>query len=103
MAKIAILGLGTVGGGVAEVLRHNGASISDRLGEPLKLSKILVRHFRDNPYRSLMTDDFSQIEEDPEIQVVVETIGGMEAAYEYTRRALEAGIHNTVQAPECQV
>lgn len=93
MAKIAILGLGTVGGGVAEVLRHNGASISDRLGEPLKLSKILVRHFRDNPYRSLMTDDFSQIEEDPEIQVVVETIGGMEAAYEYTRRALEAGKH----------
>lgn len=93
MAKIAILGLGTVGGGVAEVLRHNGASISDRLGEPLKLSKILVRHFRDNPYRSLMTDDFSQIEEDPEIQVVVETIGGMETAYEYTRRALEAGKH----------
>ena len=93
MAKIAILGLGTVGGGVAEVLRHNGASISDKLGEPLELSKILVRHFRDNPYRSLMTDDFSQIEEDPEIQVVVETIGGMEAAYEYTRRALEAGKH----------
>ena len=93
MAKIAILGLGTVGGGVAEVLRRNGASISDKLGEPLELSKILVRHFRDNPYRSLMTDDFSQIEEDPEIQVVVETIGGMEAAYEYTRRALEAGKH----------
>ena len=93
MAKIAILGLGTVGGGVAEVLRRNGASISDKLGEPLELSKILVRNFRDNPYRSLMTDDFSQIEEDPEIQVVVETIGGMEAAYEYTRRALEAGKH----------
>lgn len=93
MAKIAILGLGTVGGGAAEVLRRNGASISDKLGEPLELSKILVRNFRDNPYRSLMTDDFSQIEEDPEIQVVVETIGGMEAAYEYTRRALEAGKH----------
>lgn len=93
MAKIAILGLGTVGGGVAEVLRRNGASISDKLGEPLELSKILVRHFRDNPWRSLMTDDFSQIEEDPEIRVVVETIGGMEAAYGYTQRALEAGKH----------
>lgn len=93
MAKIAILGFGTVGGGVAEVLKRNGASIGDRLGEPLELGRILVRHFKDGPFRSLMTDDFAHIENDPEIRVVVETIGGMEPAYSYTRRALEAGKH----------
>lgn len=93
MAKIAILGFGTVGGGVAEVLKRNGASIGDRLGEPLELGRILVRHFKDGPFRSLMTDDFTHIEGDPEIRVVVETIGGMEPAYSYTRRALEAGKH----------
>ena len=93
MAKIAILGFGTVGGGVAEVLKRNGASIGDRLGEPLELGRILVRRFKDGPFRPLMTDDFTNIEDDPEIRVVVETIGGMEPAYTYTRRALEAGKH----------
>ena len=93
MIKIAILGLGTVGTGVAKVVAENHRQIERKLGEPLEVKTILVRHFKDGPYRQLMTDDFSLIEQDPEIRVVVETIGGVEAAYEYTKRALEAGKH----------
>lgn len=93
MSKIAILGLGTVGTGVAKVVAENSRQIERRLGEPLSVKSILVRHFQDGPWRQLMTDDFTKIEQDPEISVVVETIGGVEAAYEYTRRALLAGKH----------
>ena len=93
MSKIAILGLGTVGTGVAKVVAENARQIERKLGEPLTVKSILVRHFKDSPYRQLMIDDFSRIERDSEIRVVVETIGGVDAAYDYTRRALEAGKH----------
>jgi homoserine dehydrogenase len=93
MIKIAILGLGTVGTGVAKVIAENGKQIERKLGEPLQVKTVLVRRFKDGPYRQLMTDDFRKIETDDEIRVVVETIGGVEAAYEYTKRALAAGKH----------
>lgn len=93
MSKIAILGLGTVGTGVAKVVAENARQIERKLGEPLTVKSILVRHFKDGPYRQLMIDDFSHIERDDEIRVVVETIGGVDVAYEYTKRALEAGKH----------
>lgn len=93
MIRIAILGLGTVGTGVAKVVAENARQIERKLGEPLQVKTILVRHFKDGPYRQLMTDDFRKIEEDDDIRVVVETIGGVEAAYEYTKRALNAGKH----------
>lgn len=93
MIQIAILGLGTVGTGVAKVVAENAKQIGRKLGEPLQVKAILVRHFKDGPYRQLMTDDFRKIEEDESIRVVVETIGGVEAAYEYTKRALQAGKH----------
>ena len=93
MIQIAIMGLGTVGTGVAKVVAENAKQIERKLGEPLQVKTILVRHFKDGPYRQLMTDDFRRIEEDDDIRVVVETIGGVEAAYEYTKRALAAGKH----------
>ncbi|WP_312280746.1 homoserine dehydrogenase [Oscillibacter sp.] len=93
MSKIAILGLGTVGTGVAKVVAENDRQIERKLGEPLSVKSVLVRHFKDGPYRQLMTDDFATIERDDEVRVVVETIGGTEAAYEYTKRALVAGKH----------
>ena len=93
MIQIAILGLGTVGTGVAKVVAENAKQIERKLGEPLQVKTILVRHFKDGPYRQLMTDDFKKIEEDDAIRVVVEAIGGVGAAYEYTRRALNAGKH----------
>ena len=93
MIQTAIMGFGTVGTGVAKVIENNVGAIYKKLGDALNVKTILVRHFQDNPYRSRMTDDFSQIENDPEIKVVVETIGGLHPAYEYTKRALSAGKH----------
>ena len=93
MVQIAILGLGTVGTGVAKVVMEHAARIEKKLGEPLNVKSVLVRRFQDGPYRHLMTDDFSVIEQDPEICAVVETIGGTDAAYTYTKRALCAGKH----------
>ena len=92
MAKIAILGLGTVGSGVAEVLMKNAASISKKAGEPVEVKYILGRHdYPDSPFRDLVVKDFSVIENDPEVTVVAECIGGIDAARDYTLRALSAG------------
>ena len=93
MAKIAVLGFGTVGGGVAQVLEENREAIAARLGEELSLKRTLVRHFRDCPWRERMTARLEDITEDPEIAVVVEVIGGVDAAYDYTRRCLMSGKH----------
>ena len=94
MAKIAILGFGTVGSGVYEVLRRNAASVSRRAGEPVEVKYILdPKDFTGNPVEPLVVKSIDVILQDPEIRVVVETIGGVEAAYEYTKRALMAGKH----------
>ena len=86
MIKIAILGLGTVGTGVVKVVEANTTPIQHKLGQPLSVKTALVRKLRADPYQHLMTENFREIEHDGEIRVVVETIGGVEAAYEYTRR-----------------
>jgi homoserine dehydrogenase len=92
MAKVAILGLGTVGSGVAEVLTKNAASIAKKAGEPVEIKYILGRHdYPDSPFRDLVVKDFSVIEQDPEVTVVAECIGGTGAARDYTLRALNAG------------
>ena len=93
MAKIAVLGFGTVGGGVARVLEENREAIAARLGEEVSLKRILVRHFRESPWRDRMTDRIQDITEDPEVSVAVEVIGGVDAALDYTRRCLMAGKH----------
>ncbi len=94
MASIAILGFGTVGSGVAEVLTMNQQEIRRRTEEPVELKYILdTREFPDSPYGGLVIHDFSVIENDPEIAVVVECIGGCGVAREFTTRALKAGKH----------
>ena len=92
MAKIAILGFGTVGGGVLEVLRRNAASVSRRAGQPVEVKYILdIRDFSNHPNAALFVDNIDTILADPEIKVVVETIGGTKFAYPYVRKALESG------------
>ena len=94
MAKIAIMGFGTVGAGVAEVARMNASSIAEKMGEEVYVKYILdVRDFPDSPYADRMIKDFAIIENDPEVEVVVETIGGARVALDFTRRALKAGKH----------
>ena len=77
MVNVAILGFGTVGSGVADVLTRNSAVIDQRVDGLVRLKYILdVRDFPDSPYKDLFVKDFSVIENDPEVDVVVETIGG---------------------------
>ncbi len=92
MTHIAVLGYGTVGSGVVEVLNTNRGSISLRGAGDISVKYILdVRDFSDSEYASLFVNDFSVIENDPDVRVVVETIGGSGVALEFTRRALAAG------------
>ena len=92
MSKVAILGFGVVGSGVAEVLKQNGPHIDEKVHSPVELKYILdVRDFPDSPFAPLIIHDFSVIEKDPEVDVVVETIGGAKIAREFTQRALTAG------------
>ena len=92
MTKVAILGFGTVGSGVAEVLSKNSQGIARRSGGEIQVKYILdVRDFPDSPFKDCFVKDFSIIENDPEVDVVVETIGGAKVALEFTTRALKAG------------
>ena len=92
MLNVAILGFGVVGSGVAEVLTMNGTHIEEKAGGPIRLKYILdVRDFPDSPFADKVIHDFSVIESDPEVDVVVETIGGAKVALDFTRRALAAG------------
>ena len=92
MVNIAILGFGTVGSGVAEVMRENAQSIAHNAAEEIGVKYILdLRDFPGSPFADRMIRDFGLIESDPDVQVVVETIGGVGAAYEFTKRALLAG------------
>ncbi len=92
MAKIAILGFGTVGSGVYEVLCRNAAGVSRRAGEPVEVKYILdPKDFSAHPAAQLFIKNFDTILEDPEVKVVVETIGGTRFAYPYVKACLESG------------
>ena len=92
MVNVAILGFGTVGSGVAEVLTKNGGLIDHRVDDLVRLKYILdVRDFPDSPYKDCFVKDFAVIENDPELDIVVETIGGAKIALDFTTRALKAG------------
>ena len=92
MVNVAILGFGTVGSGVAEVLAKNADHIDQKVETPVRLKYILdVRDFPDSPFGDKVVHDFGIIEGDPTVDIVVETIGGVGAALDFTRRALTAG------------
>ena len=91
---VAILGFGVVGSGVAEVLEKNAASIKENSNVELKLKKILdIRDFENNPFEKYMTKNFEEILNDDEISVVVETMGGINPAYDFVSKCLEKGKH----------
>lgn len=92
MVNVAILGFGVVGSGVAEVLAKNGDHIDKKVDNLIRLKYILdVRDFPDSPFADKFVKDFSVIEDDPDVNIVVETIGGARAAKDFTERALKAG------------
>ena len=92
MIQIAVMGYGTVGSGVVEVLNTNQASIDKRVGEAVRVKYVLdLRDFPGDPVESVLVHDFETIVNDPEVKVVVEVMGGVEPAYTFTKRCLLAG------------
>lgn len=92
MIKIAILGYGTIGSGVVEVLNTNSESIAKRAGDGIEVKYILdLRDFPGDPMEDKVIHDYDVIANDPDIQVVVEAMGGVEPAYTFVKRALLAG------------
>lgn len=92
MINIAVLGYGTVGSGVVEVINTNGARINQRIGDELNVKYVLdLRDFPGDPIQDKVVHDFETIVSDPEIQIVVEVMGGIEPAYTFVKRSLQAG------------
>ncbi len=92
MIKIAILGYGTIGSGVVEVLNTNSESIAKRAGDGIEVKYILdLRDFPGDPMEDKVIHDYDVIANDPEVEVVVEAMGGVEPAYTFVKRALLAG------------
>ena len=92
MIKVAIMGYGTVGSGVYEVIRTNEKSIDKKVGQELRIKYVLdLREFPGDPVMEVLTHDFEDIIKDEEVRIVAEVMGGLHPAYEFTRRCLEAG------------
>ena len=92
--KFAVIGFGTVGSGVAEVFYKNRDKIENKAGCPLDIKYVVdLRDLSDTPYADKWTKDFEVVVNDPEVDVVVETMGGLKPAYEFSKRSLLAGKH----------
>ena len=92
MIQIAVLGYGTVGSGVVEVINTNHSSINKKAGEEINIKYVLdLRDFPGDPIQEKIVHDFDVILNDPEIKIVVEVMGGVEPAYTFTKKALLAG------------
>lgn len=94
MKKLAILGAGTVGGSCAEILLRDADILARNAGEAIELRYVVdLRELPDAPFHDKMVKDFSVVEADPEVFLVIEAIGGCGAALQFVRRALAAGKH----------
>lgn len=92
MVCVAVLGYGVVGSGVVELLDKNNRLFAQKLNQPVECKYILdIRDFPGDKYEDKHIKDFNIILNDPEVSVVVETIGGVKIAYEFTKKALAAG------------
>ena len=93
MIQMAVLGFGTVGGGVVEVIDRNQDVIRKTVPQGIYVKYILdLRDFPGSPYNDRVTHDYQDILDDGEISVICETMGGREPAYTFTKKALERGI-----------
>ena len=92
MINVAVLGYGTVGSGVVEVIEKNKEEINKKSGENLNIKYILdLRDFPGDPYEDKVVHDVELIMNDPEVQVICETMGGIHPAYEFSKRAILLG------------
>lgn len=92
MAKVAVLGYGTVGSGVVEVLDTNAQEVANSAGEAIELKYILdLREFPGDKHESQVVHDINIILDDPEVDVICETMGGIEPAFTFEKNALMKG------------
>ena len=92
MINVSVLGYGTVGSGVVEVLHTNSESIAKKVGDTLNVKHILdLRDFPGDPFEEKIVHDFDEIVKDDEVKIVVETMGGVKPAYDFVKACLEAG------------
>lgn len=94
MKNVAVMGYGTIGSGVVEILDRNKEVIAKKVGEPVSVKYILdLREFPGTPVEDKIVHDFSVIVDDPEVSMVIETMGGLKPAYAFVKASLEAGKH----------
>ena len=92
MKNVAVMGYGTVGSGVFEVLTRNKETVSKNVGEELNVKYVLdLREFPGDPVENVLTHNFDDILNDEEVSVVAEVMGGIEPAYTFTKKCLLAG------------
>ncbi|MBQ3118421.1 MAG: homoserine dehydrogenase [Clostridia bacterium] len=92
MINVAILGYGTVGSGVYEILKKNPDTITKKAGDILNVKYILdIRDFDDHPEKEIFTKDYNDILQDNDVSIVVEVMGGLNPAYDFTKSALMSG------------
>ena len=92
MINVAVLGYGTVGSGVVDVINTNHESINKRAGQEINVKYVLdLRDFPGDPVEKILVHDYEQIVNDPEVDIVVEVMGGVEPAYTFVKKALLAG------------
>lgn len=92
MINVAILGFGTVGSGVYEILKNNPEAIAKKTQDTINVKYILdIRDFDDHPEKELFTKDYNDIIDDDDVKIVVEVMGGITPAYDFTKAALEKG------------
>lgn len=92
MVQIAVFGYGTVGSGVVEVIETNQKEIGRRAGDGIRVKYVLdIRDFQGDPIQERIVHDVDVILADPEIKVICETMGGIEPAYTFTKKALMCG------------
>lgn len=92
MIQIAVLGYGTVGSGVVEVINTNHSSINKKAGEEINIKYVLdLRDFPGDPIQDKIVHDYEVVVNDPEINIIVEVMGGVEPAYTFVKRALLSG------------
>ncbi|MBP9996641.1 MAG: homoserine dehydrogenase [Lachnospiraceae bacterium] len=92
MIKVAVLGYGTVGSGVVQVIQDNAALISKRVGDDIEVKYILdLREFPGDKNEDKVVHDINVILDDPEVSIVCETMGGVNPAFQFSKDALAKG------------
>lgn len=92
--KAALLGAGTVGGGVYKLIEKRKSEMPSKIQAELTITKVLVKNLnkkREGIPDEVLTDDWQEILDDPKISIVIELMGGIEPARTYILEALKAG------------